>query len=335
MLLTIVSFIFVFGIIVFAHELGHFLTARLNGIMIHEFSIGMGPVVFKKQGRETLYALRAFPIGGYVRMEGEDESSEDPRSFTNKKPWQRLIVLAAGATMNFVLAYVLLVVLMFGMGSASNTLAAVLENSPAEKAGLLADDTIISINNITIDSWEEIIEGINLSEGNAIEIEVERSSNGSTDLITFVVEPVSDGAGSYKIGIQTKLTKQVDKAFTMAAIQFKAFFTDIFKFFANIGSKEAVGQLVGPVGLVNIIGEASKQGIWNLIFLAAYISVNLGIVNLLPFPALDGGRIVFVVVEMVLGRPVNREKEGYVHFIGLVLLMGLMAFLVFKDIQRF
>lgn len=331
MWMTIVSFVFVFGIIVIAHELGHFVTARLNGIKIHEFSIGMGPKILKWQGPETLYSLRVFPLGGFVKMEGEDEASEDPRSFSNKKPYQRFMVLVAGATMNFVLAYVLLVIIMFGMGSASNRIEAVIEDMPAESAGMLPGDRIVEIDGVEITTWEQVINGINESNGEKITVVVERD-----DDLNVILEmlPELGPDGNYKVGIQTMLEKRVDKSLGVAWDQFSMFFTDIFKFFTQLGSKEVQGELVGPVGIVSIIGQASEQGFWNLLFIAAYISINLGIVNLLPFPALDGGRIVFVVIEMIKGKPINREKEGYVHFIGIVILMALMVFLVFRDISN-
>lgn len=329
-MLTALSFILVFGLIVFVHELGHFLTARLNDVKIHEFSIGMGPVVLKKQGPETLYALRLLPIGGYVRMEGEDETSEDPRSFTNKKPIQRFFVLVAGATMNFVLALVLLIIIMVGMGAPSNIIGGIIPDHPAYEAGLQENDKIIEINGVKVSSWENVIDQINASNGNIMNIVVERDG----ELAVFSVNPISSSDGSYKIGIQTKVTMQVNRAIPMAWSQFKAFFTDIFKFFVQLGSRDVQGELMGPVGLVSVIGQASRQGIWNLLFLAAYISVNLGIVNLLPFPALDGGRIVFIIIEMIMGKPISREKEGMVHFVGIVLLMTLMVFLVYNDIQR-
>lgn len=331
MWMTIVSFIFVFGIIVIAHELGHFVTARLNGIKIHEFSIGMGPKIVKWQGPETLYALRAFPLGGFVKMEGEDEASEDPRSFSNKKPFQRLLVLVAGATMNFVLAYVLLVIIMFGMGSASNRIEAVVDDMPAQSAGMQPGDRIIEIDGNKITTWEQVIEGINESNGETITVVVERNEDLN---VILEMEPELGADGNYKVGIQTMLEKRVDQSLGVAWDQFTMFFTDIFKFFTQLGSREVQGELVGPVGIVSIIGQASEQGFWNLLFIAAYISINLGIVNLLPFPALDGGRIVFVVIEMIKGSPIDREKEGYVHFVGIVILMALMVFLVFRDISN-
>ena len=331
MLLTIISFIFVFGIIVFAHELGHFATAKINGIKVHEFALGMGPTLLKKQGAETLYSLRIFPIGGYVKMEGEDEASDDPRSFSNKKPIQRLIILAAGAIMNFVLAYLLLLIIMFSIGAPSNIIGDLVPDMPAKEAGLLAEDRIVSINGKAIDSWNLVIESINASGGEALTIEVDREGAG---LMSVIVTPLEKAEGGYQIGIQTKFEKQIDQAFVMANKQFATFFTDIFKFFTSIGKSEVEAELVGPVGLVSIIGEVSRQGIMNLLLLAAYISINLGIVNLLPFPALDGGRIIFVLIEMVMGKPIDREKEGYVHFVGFAILMALMVFLIFKDISR-
>jgi len=331
MFLTIISFIFVFGMIVFAHELGHFATAKFNGITVHEFALGMGPAIFKKQGKETLYSLRIFPIGGYVKMEGEDEASDDPSSFSNKKPLQRLVVLAAGAIMNFILAYVLLVIIMFTMGSPSNVVGELVPDMPAQIAGIKPNDEIVSINNIKIESWDDVIASINNSGGELLSIEVLRDG---TDTVKIDVTPDEKEAGGYQIGIQTKFIKKIDQAFIMAGDQFLSFFTDIFKFFTNIGNKEVAGELVGPVGLVSIVGQVSRQGIMNLLLLAAYISINLGIVNLLPFPALDGGRIIFVIIEMIKGKPISREKEGYVHFIGFAILMALMVFLVFKDISK-
>jgi len=330
MLLTFISFVFVFGLIVFAHELGHFATAKMNGIMVHEFALGMGPAIFKKQGRETLYSLRIFPIGGYVKMEGEDEASDDPRSFSSKKPLQRLLVLAAGALMNFVLAYLLLVIIMFSIGAPTNVVGALVEDMPAAAAGILPDDEIVAINETKIKTWDDVISSINGSGGDVLALEVIR--DGETVIIDVL--PVEKEAGVYQIGIQTKFVKQLDQAFIMAGDQFVSFFTDIFKFFSQMGKGEVEGEIVGPVGLVNIVGQVSKTGFMNLLMLAAYISINLGIVNLLPFPALDGGRIIFVLIEIVMGKPINREKEGYVHFIGFAILMALMVFLVIKDITR-
>jgi len=328
MLLTIVSFILVFGVIVFVHEFGHFITAKKNDVKVLEFSLGMGPAIFKKQNGETLYALRAFPIGGYCSMEGENEDSEDPRSFSQKKPWQRLMVLFAGAFNNFLLAYLLLVIVMFGMGHASNTVNDVIKDYPAEAAGILAGDEIVAIDGVEITTWEEVVKSIDESGGNTLAITVLRDDVQNTIEVT----PVLDG--NYKVGITSKPVKEFGRSFYYAGAEFKALFTGIFDFFIHLGSGQVDGELVGPVGIVNIIGQASKNGFLNLLYITAYISINLGIVNLLPFPALDGGRIVFVLIEKIKGSPVDRTKEGYVHLVGMSLLMILTLFLVFKDISK-
>ncbi len=331
MILTLVSFVIIFCILVIVHEFGHFITARLCGVRIHEFSVGMGPVVLKKQGPETLYALRAIPLGGYVKMEGEDEESTDERSFSNRKPWQRLIILAAGAIMNFVLAFVLLLILGIAIGAPSNTVGAVVPDAPAAASGLVAGDKITSVNEIAVDSWEGLTEAIQASNGEALVLDV---VNG-TERKVVEIEPEKDANGRYVIGIQAKYEKDFGKAFENAGKQFKTFFMGIFEFLSRLGEKEIREGVSGPVGIVSAIGQASKMGILNLILVAAYISVNLGIFNLLPFPALDGGRIVFVLIEMIKGKPIDREKEGYVHFVGIVLLLMLTVFLTFRDIQRF
>lgn len=331
MLTTIISFIVVFGILVIAHELGHFVTAKLSGVKVHEFAVGMGPAIFKKQGKETLYAVRAIPLGGYVKMEGEDGESDDERSFSKVKPWKRLIILSAGAIMNFILAFVLLVVLSFTIGSPSTTIDQTIENLPAVEAGIVSGDKITRINDVAVETWDEITDAIHASNGEKIVIDVER--NGETFIYEILPEKGADG--SYKVGILPLYEKNMSKIFSNAWGQFKTFFTSIFEFLSRIGDKEVREGVSGPVGIINVIGQASKLGILNIIIVAAYISINLGIFNLLPFPALDGGRIVFVIIEMILGRPIDREKEGYVHFVGIVILLSLTVFLTFRDIAKF
>lgn len=331
MLITAISFILVFGLLVMVHELGHFVTARMSGVKIHEFSIGMGPALLKKQGPETLYALRAIPLGGYVKMEGEDEASEDARSFSNVKPWKRLIILAAGATMNFILAFVLLLIIAFSVGSPSNVIETTIENYPAQAAGMKAGDRIVAIDDKEIKTWEEVTRLIEVSMGQPMELKVQRNE----ETLSLTLTPVKGEDGKYKVGIQTKFEKNFANAFKNAGHQFKSIFMGIFEFLGRLGEKEVREGVSGPVGIINAIGQASKLGLLNIILVAAYISINLGIFNLLPFPALDGGRIVFVVIEMIMGKPVSREKEGYVHFIGIVILLSLTVFLTFKDIRKF
>jgi regulator of sigma E protease len=202
---------------------------------------------------------------------------------------------------------------MMGLGFASTTLDEVIADYPAAEAGLQTGDVITAMNDVAITSWDEVVAQITGSEGAPIAITVERNHQLKT---VEVVPVLSEEDGQYKIGVTSALVKQPGKAFSYA------------------GKQYVEGEIIGPVGMVNVIGQASRVGFLNLLFIAAYISVNLGIVNLLPFPALDGGRIVFVLIEMIKGSPVDREKEGYVHFVGITILMALMVFLVFRDISN-
>lgn len=329
-MLTAISFIFVFGMIVFFHELGHFLLARKNDVTVHEFSLGMGPKIITKQGKETLYALRVFPIGGYVRMEGEDEESNQEGSFSNKRPLQRLSIITAGPIMNFLLAIVLFIVIFTAVGIPSTEIGEFTDQSPAYASGLSIGDEIVEIDKVKMKSWDNIQRSISSGSGN-VSITVKR--DGET--IEKLIEPIIDEeTGRRLIGISPKFTKNPLRIVSHSVYQVGFLTKEIFKFFARLpfgGMSE--GQVVGPVGIVSLVGEAAERSIFDVLFLAAYISINLGIVNLLPIPALDGGRVVFIVVEMLRGKPVDPEKEGFVHLVGFVILLSLMILLVFNDVK--
>lgn len=329
-MLTAISFIFVFGMIVFFHELGHFLIARKNNVTVHEFSLGMGPKIITRQGKKTLYALRVFPIGGYVRMEGEDEESDQEGSFSRKRPLQRLAIITAGPIMNFLLSIVLFIVIFTAIGIPTTEIADFAEQSPAYESGLALGDEIVEIDNTEINSWETIQQSISSGKGD-INITVER--DGET--IKKIIKPVFDEeTGRRLIGISPIFTKNPVKVVGHSLSQVGFLTKEIFKFFAKLpfgGMSE--GEVVGPVGIVSLVGEAAERSIFDVLFLAAYISINLGIVNLLPIPALDGGRVVFILVEIVRGKPVDPEKEGFVHLVGFVLLLSLMVLLVFNDVK--
>jgi regulator of sigma E protease len=329
-MLTAISFIFVFGMIVFFHELGHFLLARKNDVTVHEFSLGMGPKIYTKQGKETLYAIRVFPIGGYVRMEGEDEESNVEGSFSSKSPLQRLSIITAGPMMNFLLSIVLFAVIFTAIGVPTTEIAEFTDESPAYASGLSVGDEIVLIDDQEIDSWENIQRTISSGSGN-INITVNRDG----ELIQKVLEPRIEETGRRIIGISPKFTKNPFKVVGHAFYQVGFLTKEIFKFFARLpfgGMSE--GEVVGPVGIVSLVGQAAERSFFDVLFLAAYISINLGIVNLLPIPALDGGRVVFILVEMLRGKPVDPEKEGFVHLVGFVVLLSLMVLLVFNDVKE-
>jgi regulator of sigma E protease len=329
-MLTAISFILVFGIIVFFHEFGHFIFARINGIKVHEFSMGMGPKLFSIKKKETVYSLRIFPIGGYVKMEGEDEDSQEMFSFSKKNPYQRFSVIFAGPFMNFVLAIILLTIIGFIIGTPTNIVGEAIDGLPATNAGIISNDEIVSINNVKIKEWEDIVNEISSSEN--LNIKIIRDS----EEIEIELIPIIDEENGRKIiGISPKYVINPIESIKNAAITTYQFSTSLFVFLKDlIVGNEVQGEVLGPVGIVELVGNEAKNGITNLLFLAAYLSVNLGVINLLPFPALDGGRIVFIIVEILRGKPIDPQKEGFVHMIGFTILMGLMVFVLWKDITR-
>ncbi len=329
---TFISFVFVFGMLVFFHEFGHFAIAKLNGIKVHKFALGMGPKLFSYQGKETEYSIRILPIGGYVKMEGEDEASDNIGSFSSKTPLQRIAVLAAGPIMNIVLALLLFTIISMNIGTPVNIIDKVSENSPAEIAGLQSGDEIVKINESDIRSWEDIVDVIGSSDSDVLSIMVMRK--GST--LNIDVKPEFDEASNRRlIGISPTFRKSllasIQSSFKTVVLILSQIGDFLFNLIRGQGSTEGV---VGPVGMVQFVGEAARTGILNLLSLAGIISINLAILNILPFPALDGGRIIFALIELIKGTPVDPNKEGFVHLVGFVILMILMVLVLYKDIVK-
>ncbi len=331
--MTILYAILIFCLLIFVHELGHFIVAKACGVKVNEFAIGMGPAFFKKQKGETLYALRIFPIGGYCSMEGEDEDSEEPRAFNNQPAWQRALVLAAGSFMNLLTCVILLIIISLWIGAATTTLGTVEKGSAADKAGLLPGDTITMVDGEAIDDWEEIIETVGYSKNEEAEITVDR--NGKT--ITAEVELKYDkDVGRNLIGI----TSERERHFFGSIIdgvkntgKMTVMMVDILKQLFTGGV--SVNELSGPVGIVYATSEAAKSGVIYVIYLAALLSLNLAIINMLPFPALDGGRLLFLGIRLFTGKRVTDAMEGKIHFIGIMLLLMLMIYVTFNDVIRF
>lgn len=332
-MITAIAAIFVFLMVILFHEFGHFIVAKSVGIKVNEFSIGMGPKIFQKEKGETKYSIRALPIGGYVSMEGEDEISDDSRSFNNVSVLSRIAVIAAGAMMNFILAIIVLSIVAFNLGMPTTTIKDTQQNSPAEKAGIQSGDTITSINDEQIASWDSIVEKINNSEVNKeIKVTVLRNE----EQMDYFIQPQKDEENRSIIGIEpvskksflTAIKGGFEQTWGMLKLMF-GFFEMLFR--GQVSTKD----LSGPVGVIYTIGEAAKYGIINLLYLMGFISVNLGFFNLLPLPALDGSRIVFLLIEKIRGKAINPEKEGFIHFIGFVLLILLMLTVTYSDIIRF
>lgn len=328
-MLTAVAAIFIFLVVILIHELGHFLVAKKVGIKVNEFSIGMGPQLFQKTKGETTYSLRLIPLGGYVSMEGEDDDSDDPRSFNNAKVGPKLAVVSAGAIMNFILAIVVLSIAAFGIGIPTTEIEEVIEDSPAYVSNLKKGDRIKSINGVDISSWEEIVDSISSSDiDSEIILKVEREGR----VESFSMQPVEEEGRSI-VGIVPAREKSFIQSIKSGFIQTFTMIKAMFQFIGMLitGKMDSVG-LSGPVGVVQQIGDAAKLGVYNVLLLLGFISVNLGFFNLLPIPALDGGRILFLLIEAIRGKKMDPNKEGFVHFIGFALLISLMIFVTYKDI---
>ncbi len=332
-MLTVIAAIFVFLMVILFHEFGHFIIAKMVGIKVNEFSIGMGPKILQKTKGETKYTIRILPIGGYVSMEGEDESSDDPRSFNNVSPLSRIAVVAAGAIMNFILAIIVFSIVSYSVGMPSTTVYKTLKGSPAEEIGILSGDQIISINGKEINSWDEISEEISKSNPEEY-MNIVLLRDG--EAIKYTLKPEINEENRVIIGIQPEFEKSfllaIKGGFQKTGYVLKLMFEFIKMAFRG---KVSTQDLSGPVGVIYTIGKTAKYGIVELLYLLGFISVNLGFFNLLPIPALDGSRIVFLVIEMVRGKPIDPEKEGFIHFIGFVLLIALMIVVTYSDIIRF
>ncbi|MDR1774776.1 MAG: RIP metalloprotease RseP [Clostridioides sp.] len=334
--MTIIIAILLFGVIIFIHELGHFSFAKLSGVTVHEFSIGMGPKIFSKTKNGTSYSLRAFPIGGFVSMEGEDEESNDPNSFGKKTLLQRLSVIFAGPIFNIILAVVIMIPVFMILGIPTNDpiIGEVNKDMPAYTSGLESGDKIIKIDKIKVNNWEEIVEMVRSSEGHKLEITVERNNK----IQNFEVTPI-DNQGVYQIGMTQHRVRSLSKSITSSvAVTYdlsKQMLIFVKQLFTGTVPGGVGNSVAGPVGVIGMVSDAAKSGLANLLYYASIISLNLGIVNLVPFPALDGWRILMLIVEGVRGgKKFDANKEGMVNLIGLAVLMVFMIFITYKDILR-
>ncbi len=334
--MTIVLGILIFGFLIFVHELGHFLTAKAFGIRVNAFAVGMGPAIFKKDIKGTEYSLRALPLGGYVKLEGEDEGSSDPSAFGNKSPLARFLVLFAGGFMNILSGFLLFVLLFSSAdGVRVPVIESVVQGSPAAECGLLPGDKIIDINGSSIHIQNDVTLALMKNGEGPVSVTVNRDSEEKT----FSLIPKTDEASGTKIiGFYPKFEKMTPLLAVKTAFH-NTFFVVRLVYFSLaelIGGNVGLSDMAGPVGIVNEISAATKSGtpFLSILNFMGLIAVNLGVMNLLPIPALDGGRIFFVLLEWIRRKPINPEKEGLVHFIGFALLILLMIFITVSDIQK-
>ena len=357
LLLKILIAVLVFGVIFLVHELGHFAVARLMGVKVNEFAIGMGPVLARFGKKETQYSLRAFPIGGFCQMEGEDEDSDNPRAFGNKKVWRRILIVVAGAVKNLILGYILLVA-GYGIFTqptaagqparyASTTIAELPESSPAYQSGLRAGDTFLKANGKRIVTEFDLSSIMQSDEDGKLDLVVRRDGKKvELKQVAFTIKEDKDTGARYLVydfkvyGVNKTVVSTLAQAGKMEysiGVMIWRSLGDI------VTGKYGLNDLSGPVGVVDAIGETAIQvdnsgnmsaNIEGLLLLAAMITVNVGIFNLLPLPALDGGRLLFLVIEGITRRKVPAKYEGIVHLVGMLLLFALMIVVTFSDIFR-
>lgn len=345
MILTLIYFILILGIIVLVHEFGHFFFAKLFGIYVYEFAIGMGPQIFHFKKGETEYSIRAIPIGGFCSLAGEDVDSDDEanvpkdRRLQSKKVWQRFLVMFFGAGNNFLLAILLLFCIALGWGAVSNDaiITELVKDNPAEQAGLQVGDKILKVNKNKVKSSDDVSLYLQIeNKSKPITFTVERNGKELEIDVTPIKEEV-DGSSIYRVGIisQGKTEKgfipAVKYAFTKLGSLYRQMVITLKGLFTGGLS---VKQLSGPVGIYNVVGTQSKAGLQNILYLIALLSVNVGFINLLPFPAFDGGRILFLLIEKIKGSPVSPEIENKIHTVGFILLLALMLYITFNDILR-
>ncbi len=333
--MTIILVVVLFVLMIFPHELGHFVAAKACGVQVNEFAFGMGPAIFSRQGKETLYSIRLIPLGGYCAMEGEDEKSEsdNERAFNNKSWWQKIIILAAGAFMNIVIAAVLLSVVAGISGTPTATVGNVQKDMPAYEAGLRAGDEVVCINGKSVKTWQDIIKELNSEDaGKSIEITVSRDGK---NMECTVVPQFNEEQQRYLVGIESKLDHNPLLAVKNGCVMTKEMTGAIFDALKQLfASRDFAENVSGPVGIVSMVSDTSTYGIMYFMYLVALISINVALFNLLPFPALDGGRILFVFIRLITGKAITDEMEGKVHALGMALLLGLFVFATWNDIVR-
>lgn len=339
-LLGIIIAILVFSVIIFIHELGHFTVAKLSGVRVNEFALGMGPLLFSFKKGETKYSIRALPIGGYVSMEGEDDASDDEHAFCNIHVWKRIAIVLAGAVMNILLGMILLGFLVNSQDKIASTTIANFHEKSTSASMLEIGDEIKKVNGYSVHIDKDIIFAFVRDSDGFYDMDVQRDGQ-IIQLKDVPFETFENEQGMQQIIIDFYVSGQ-EKNIPILIKQ--TWYTTIsivkqvvYSLFDIITGNIGISELSGPIGVTTIIGQAAsnvKIDIQPFIMLCAFITINVGVFNLLPLPALDGGRLVFLAIEAVRGKPILPKYEKYIHATGLILLFGLMIFVTFNDIIK-
>lgn len=338
-MLTILAAIFVFGVLVTVHEFGHFITAKMTGMRVDEFAIGFGPKIYQQKDGETLYSLRAIPLGGYNKIAGMDpDDPVEPNAFNSKPIPARMLVILAGALMNFILPIILFsgIFMVEGRLQLVNepVLGTVVDEMAASRAGLKAGDRIVTIDGKNVKTWTDVV--LNLRKAGTEEVTLTAERNGV--LQTYKMTPMFDkDAGRPLIGVSPKFSKE--------SLGFFGSIKEGFIYTKNIGlsmvsglyrivSGNAPADVAGPIGVAQMAGQVAEKGLLPLMNFVAFLSINLGVINLLPLPALDGGHFVLLLLEALRGKPLGGKAMTNIQMVGVALILALTVFSTFKDITR-
>jgi len=349
----IVVSILAFGVLIVVHELGHFTAAKLLGVRVNEFAVGLGPKLLKKQGKETLYSLRALPFGGFCAMGEDDGNTDDPRAFTSQKRWRRIVILAAGSVANFILAFIIIIILTSGFkGFMGTTLTGLLDGFPNEgEQGLMVGDTLVSINGERLYYQSDFLLFMNLAEHRGdkeVDLVIRRDGE-AIRLDRFPLhrrEYMIDGEMKLRYGVILDIVEATAKeklkySCYSAMNNVRLIRVGLAQLISGAAGIQDMSGMVGIIDAMNDIGQSSptvSAGLRNIVEFMAFIGINLAVMNMLPIPALDGGRILFVFVslfiEKILRRRLDPKYEGYIHAAAFVLLMGFMVFILVNDVVK-
>ena len=341
--MTLILFILILSLIIIIHEFGHFLFAKLYGVYVYEFSLGMGKKLWSIKKGETEYSIRLIPLGGFVSLAGEsvevDESIPKDRRLQDKTVFQRFMIMVSGAGFNFVLAMILLFIsaLIFGSVTTKAIIGNLSYEYPAYQAGIRENDTILEIDGKKITTWEDAMWEVQMSSGKTLDFVLEDENGNIKQVSVSPIKSETDEGISYIYGISKDNEKEYGLiqacvyAFEKTGSTFKLMGKTIQSLFVG---KVGVDELSGPIGIFSVVDSQAQAGVESIIYLIAFLSVNVGVINLIPFPAFDGGRILFLIIEKIKGSPVDSKIENMIHSIGFMLLMLLMIYVTFNDVFR-
>ncbi|MCL2538717.1 MAG: RIP metalloprotease RseP [Oscillospiraceae bacterium] len=338
LVITLAASVLVFGVIILAHEMGHYLAARFSGIKVLEFSLGMGPAIIKWTRNDTRYSIRLLPIGGYCSMEGENEESDDEGSFSSAPVGNRMFVILAGAVLNFLLGFLIIVGLTLSSDSIwTRTVSAFSADAVTKNSGLEVGDTILAINGRNMYVANDILYEMLRIKGNHADVVVERDGKRMTlEDVEFAITQNADGVNDIRfdfglLGVKKNVGNVLRESVMWTVSIARLIFMSLVDI---ITGHVAINQLSGPVGIIEVIGQAASVDFYSLFYILAIITINLGVMNVLPLPALDGGRLLILLSELLTGKRINPRYEGYIHASGFVLLMLLMVFVTYNDITK-